>query len=128
MAFMPELVIRILIGVVAVLFIALSLTLIQPVSDGGRLTRKLCIGNAAGWICILPLSTRGHPPPFLFPALLFWLINLVVLPAAATALWNSHKGREELLPFVAVASTYIAINVMVLFVVPVVLLLYGASR
>ena len=125
---MSELVTRVLIGVAAVLFVALSLTLTQPVSDGGRLTRKLCIGNAIGWICILPLSTRGHPPLFLLPALLFWLINLVLLPAAATALWKSHKEREEQRPFVAVASTYIAINVIVLFVVPIGLLLYGASR
>ena len=50
--------------------------------------------------------------------ILFCLANLVLLPAAFFALWRSHKEREERIPFVAVASTYIALNLVVLFVVP----------
>jgi hypothetical protein len=50
--------------------------------------------------------------------ILFWLANLVLLPAAFFALWKSHKEREERIPFVAVGSTYIALNLAVLFVVP----------
>ena len=117
---MSELIIRILIGIAAVMFISLSLTLTKPVSDGGRLARKLCIANAAGWILILPLSNKGHPPPSFIAIVLFWLVNLVLLPAAAAALWTSYKGREEGFAFVAVASTYLAINLAVLFVIPVI--------
>lgn len=124
---MSELMIRILICVVAIVFIAASLSLTKPVSDGGRLTRKLCIGNAVGWLLLSPLSNSGHPPPVLIPLLLFWLINLVLLPAAATALWASYKEREEGFPFVAVASSYILMNLVTLFVVPFVGLLWEAT-
>ena len=119
---------RILICVAAIVFVSLSLTLTKPVSDGGRLARKLCIANAIGWLFILPLSSKGHPPPFLIPAILFWLINLVLIPASAIALWTSHKKREEGFPFVAVASVYIGINLVTLFVVPVVWFLWEPSR
>lgn len=124
---MSELTTRLLICIVAVLFISVSLILTKPVSDGGRLTRKLCIANAVGWLFILPFSSRGHPPPVFFPAALFWLINLVLLPAAVAALWASRKEREEGIPFVTVASTYIVMNLLVLFVVPFVWVLWEAS-
>jgi hypothetical protein len=124
---MSGLLIRILIGVVVLAFICVSLVVTRPVSGGGRLARKLCIVNAVGWICILPLSTTGHPPAFLFPMILFWLVNLVLLPAAATALWTSHKKREESVPYLAVASSYIILNLVVLFVIPALWLLREAS-
>ena len=122
---MSELIFRILIGVAAIVFVVLSLTLTKPVSGGGRLARKLCIGNAVGWLFILALGSKGHPPPFLIPALLFWLINLVLLPAAVIALWTSIKEREERFPFLAVAVMYIVVNIVVLFGVPFVWVLTG---
>lgn len=125
---MSELMIRILICVVAVMFIFVSLVLTKPVTDGGRLSRKLCIANAVGWLLISPLSSEGHPPTFLLPTILFWLINLVLLPAAGSALWAGYKEREGGFPFVAVASTYIIMNLVTLFIVPFVWLLYEASR
>lgn len=118
---------RVLIGVVAIAFVSVSLVLIKPVSDGGRLARKLCIANAVGWLLILPLGNAGHPPTFLIPAILFWLVNLVLLPAAASALWSSHKERVEGVAFLAVTTTYTFVNLAILFVVPSVWLLMEAS-
>ena len=122
---MSESLARILIGVIAVTFVCVSIALIKPISDGGRLARKLCIANAVGWFFILPLSTNGHPPAFLIPTILFWLINLVLMPAAAFALWTSYKDHEESVPFLAVASSYIVMNIVLLFVIPFVLLVRG---
>jgi hypothetical protein len=82
----------------------------KPVSGGGRLSLKFCIANAVGWLIILQLSGTGHPPPFLFPTLLFWLLNLVLLPATAVSLWVSYKQREERTFYLAAASTYVAMN------------------
>jgi hypothetical protein len=121
-----ELMIRILIGIAAIAFIFASLFLTRPDSSGGRLARKLCIGNAVGWLLFVPLSTKGHPPAFLIPGILFWLINLVLLPAAFFALRTGHKEREEKISFVAVAAAYIALNLAVLYVVPLVWLLSEA--
>ena len=125
---MSELTTRILIAVVVIMFVSVSLILTKPVSGGGRLARKLCIANAVGWLFILPLSSTGHPPPFLFPTVLFWLINLVLLPAAAFALWASYKEREEAIPYLAVTSSYIVMNLVILFAVPFVWVLREASH
>jgi hypothetical protein len=110
------------------MFATASLSLAKPVSGGGTLSRKLCIANAIGWLIILPLSSTGHPPPFLIPTVLFWLINLVLLPAAAIALWVSHKQSEERIPYLVIASTYVAMNFVILFVVPFVWVLREAIR
>ncbi len=123
---MPDLIAKILIFFVATVFVYISLRLVKPVSWGGTLSRKLCIANAAGWLIILPFSTVGHPPPFLIPTLVFWLINLVLLPTAAIALWMSH--REERSPYMLVASTYVAVNMFILFGVPLVWILREARR
>jgi hypothetical protein len=124
---MSEIFARILISVLVVMFVAVSISLAKPVSSGGTLSRKLCLANAVGWLIILPLSSTGHPPPFLIPTILFWLINLVLLPAAAIALWVSHREREERMVYLSVASSYVAMNFIVLFVVPFVWLLREAG-
>jgi len=54
---------------------------------------------------------------------LFWLLNLGLLPAAVFALWASYKEREERIPYLAVASSYIMVNLAVLFVIPIVWLI-----
>lgn len=115
---MSDLFIRITIAGLVALFIAACFRWVKPVSDCGRLSRKLCLVNALGWILLLPLSGTGHPPPFFFPALLFWLINLPLLPAATVALWICRKGRDEKSSYLAVASAYVVMNVAVLFIVP----------
>ena len=125
---MSESIARILIGVVVITFAFVSLSVAKPVSDGGKLSFKLCIANALGWLVILPLSGSGHPPPFLIPMISFWLINLVVLPSAAISLWVGHKEGEERVRYLAVGGTYVAMNLVVLFVVPFIWLLSSASQ
>ena len=125
---MAEFVARIIGFLVVLIFVFVCLRLIRPVSAGGRLSLKLCIANAVGWLIILPLSTTGHPPPFLFPTAVFWLINLALLPATAIALRVSHKEREERTLYLATASTYVAVNAVVLFVVPLVWFVREATR
>lgn len=98
----------------------LSLLLVKPASDGGRLTRKLCIGNAVGWILILPLPTTGHPPAFLIPFFLFWLSNLVLLPAAAIALRMSYREHEERASYLVITSFYVAMNFLILIIYPII--------
>jgi len=113
---------------VVIIFVFLFLILTKPVSGGGRLSRKLCVANAVGWLFILPLSSTGHPPPFLIPTALFWLINIVLLPAAAFAIWTSYKEREERISYLAVASSYIVVNLAILFVIPLVWLVREVGR
>ena len=125
---MAELVARIIAVLAVLTFVFVCLRLIKPVTGGGRLSRKLCIANAVGWLIILPLSMTGHPPPFLFPMVLFWLINLVLLPATAIALWVSHKERDERALYLATASTYVAVNAVILFVVPLIWVVREAAR
>jgi hypothetical protein len=109
---------RILIFLMAVLYL-LSLLLVKPVSEGGRLTRKLSIANAVGWIVIMPLPTTGHLPAYLIPMFLFWLTNLVLLPSAAIALWMSYREREERTSYLAVTSSYLALNSLILIIYPI---------
>jgi hypothetical protein len=125
---MTELVVKIVIFSVAASFLIICLLWKKPVSDGGKLSLKLCVVNALGWFCILPLSDRGHPPPILFPLLFFWLINLPLLPAAVVALWGCYKGREERVPYLAIASAYVLMNILVLFILPLALLIREARR
>jgi hypothetical protein len=123
-----ELVARIIAFLAILIFVFVCLRLIKPVTGGGKLSLKLCIANAVGWLIILPLSTTGHPPPFLFPTIVFWLINLVLLPATAIALWVGHKERGERTVYLAASSTYVAMNAVVLFVVPLVWMVWEATR
>ena len=109
---------RILIFLMAALYL-LSLFWVKPASEGGRLTRKLCIGNAVGWIIIMPLPTTGHPPAILIPLFLFWLGNLVALPSAAIALRMSYREGEERISYLALTSSYVALNFLILIIYPI---------
>jgi hypothetical protein len=76
---------KIAVAVIVVGFIVTLLAFIKPHSAGVKLIRKLCFVHAAGWLVILLFSSEGHPPGFLIPLILFWLLNLVLLPAVSTA-------------------------------------------
>ena len=110
---------RILISLMAILYVA-SLLFIKPVSEGGKLTRKLSIANAVGWLIIMPLPTTGHLPAYLIPMVLFWLINLVLLPAAAIALWMSYREHAERISYLAVTFAYVGMNFLILIIIPIV--------
>ena len=123
---MSDLVIKVIPMSVVMLFVCSCLALTKPISSGGRLSRRLCIANAVGWLVILLLDSQGHPPPFLIPLIIFWLANLVLLPAAISALWVSYRDGVERHGYLAVASVYIALNLVVLFVVPSIWILSNA--
>ena len=125
---MNELFAKVFIFLVVLLFASACFSLARPVSSGGRLSLKLCIANAVGWLLILPMSDAGHPPPSLIATAFFGLINLVLIPAATVALWISYKEREERARYLAVAGAYITLNLLTLFVIPLVWLLSSASR
>ena len=125
---MTEILVKTTIFSVVALFIIICLLWKKPVSDGGKLSFRLCLVNALGWFFILPFSDKGHPPPFLFPMLLFWLINLPLLPATAASLWVCLKAYEEKVSYLAIASAYVSMNVIVLFISPLVWLVHEASR
>lgn len=118
---MSEQAAKIVIGLAAIFFLASVFTWAKPVTDDGRSSRKLCVVNVTGWLVLLPLlGISGHPPPFLFWLVPFWLLNFLLLPMTATALWVCHRERREREVYLAVALVYVVANVSVLFVVPLI--------
>ena len=116
---MTNFTIGISIAVLIIVFVA-CMALLRPVSDDVRLGLKLTIVNALGWVIILPLSEDGHPPLWLILGGPFWLLNLVLVPAALVALWKSYKERDENTKFLLMGGVYFVLNCLVLFVLPVV--------
>ena len=124
---MSELGFRIAIALFLLLFAIACLVITRPISDGGKLSLKLILVNVAGWLLVLAMDSQGHPPPQLIVFVIFWLINLVLLPAAGVALWRSYGDREERMPYVAAASCYLAVNVGILFLMPLMWLIGTAA-
>jgi hypothetical protein len=122
-----ETAVKILMGSAVIIFLALGYLWKKPITDFGKISLKMCVVNAVGWFIILPLSDGGHPPQILFPALLFWLLNFLLLPAAATVLWLSRKDGQEKRAYLVAASIYVAMNVVMLYVVPLVGILWGVD-
>jgi hypothetical protein len=101
----------------------------KPVTDFGRISLRLCFVNSVGWLILLLLPERGHPPPYLFPLIGFWLLNFILLPAVAVVLWMCRRDHQERKSYLAIALTYVGLNVLMLDVVPVVgLALLGSHR
>ncbi len=126
--YVTETSVKILIGSIVITFLAISYLWKKPITDFGKISLKLCVLNAAGWLIVLPMSKEGHPPPFLFPALLFWLLNILLLPAAATVLWLSRKDGQERLSYLVVAATYVVINIVLLYILPLVGVIHEWNR
>jgi hypothetical protein len=111
------------------IFLATCLLWKKPDSYAGKLSLKLCCVNAFGWLILLPLlSDRGHPPSWLFPALLFWLVNFVLLPATATIIWICQRNGEERASYLAIASVYVVMNIAVLYIVPLIWFMKEANH
>jgi hypothetical protein len=94
----------------------------RPVTDGGKFFWKLSLINVASWIVILPLPSRGHPPPQVIVGALLWLLNTPVLVTLVVALVIAFRSREEKKLFLTSAAIYLALNIILLWVVPAVLL------
>lgn len=94
----------------------------RPRTDAGKLGLKLCLVNVASWAIVLPLGTTGHPPPAVIIGGLLWLLNLPLLIATITALLVALKSRQENPIYLTVTITYVLLNVVVLWIVPVIAL------
>jgi hypothetical protein len=94
----------------------------RPVTDGGKFFWKLSLINVGSWIVVVPLPSRGHPPLQVIVGALLWLLNTPVLITLAIALMISFRSREERKLFLTVAAIYLALNMVLLWIVPVVLL------
>ena len=112
--------IRVLIGLTVSIFLALCYLCKTPLTDFGKISLRLCFFNAIGWFIILPFPERGSPLSWSFPALLFWLLNFILLPAIVVVLWMCRKDHEERKSYLAIASTYLALNVVLLYIFPLV--------
>ena len=115
------------IALLVVIFAVTLLFITKPISASGRFALKLALVNAVGWLLILPLPDDGHPPLSLIGYGIFWLINLVLLPAATIALWLCYKEREEKKSYVAVAAAYLGLNFVVLFLIPLIWLVRSVA-
>ena len=120
--------VRVLIGLGGMVFLALCYLWKKPVTDFGKISLRLCVVNAVGWLVVLPLSTKGHPPSLLMGLMVFWLVNLILLPSIAVLLWICRKDHEERKSYLVIASTYLAANLVVLYIFPIVSLILEEAR
>ena len=109
------------VGIIAVLWAAVLFLWAKPATGHGKLARALLAANACGWLLLLPFAgASGHPPPVVIWALLFWPLNLLLLPVAATILWLCRRDGAERKSYLAAAAAYVAANVLALYVIPVI--------
>ena len=120
-------ILKIFIALLVVIFAVTLLFITKPISASGKFALKLALVNAVGWLLVLPLPDDGHPPLSLVGHGIFWIINLVLLPAATIALWLCYKEREEKKSYVAVAAVYLGLNFIVLFLIPLIWLVRSVA-
>jgi hypothetical protein len=117
---------RVIICLALIIYLSIISLWKKPTTDFGKQSLKLCLVNAGGWFVVLLSSNRGHPPPSLLTAVLFAVMNLGVLPATFILLWRSRREGEERLSYLVLASIYMVINIIMIYVVPVVMIVKGA--
>jgi hypothetical protein len=98
----------------------------RPATGTGRFFFKLSLVNVASWIILLPLSSRGHTPPLVIYGTLLWFINSPLLIVLAITLWMDFKERDENKVFLRTATTYLIMNVLVMWLIPSVLLIFAS--
>jgi len=109
-------------------FLAVCYLWKKPVTDFGRFSLRLCVVNAVGWFILLLLNGGGHPPLWLFPLFGFWLLNFILLPAVVSVLWMCRRDQQERTSYLAIALTYVALNVIILYIAPVISLTLSEYR
>jgi len=121
--------IKVVIALIVGGFVAVCYLWKRPLTDLGKVSRRLCALNAVGWVIVLlPWSTKGHPPTVLFPIAIFWLLNFILLPVIGLLLWVCRSDHDERKPYVATAALYLALNITVLYIVPFISLALGTLR
>jgi hypothetical protein len=104
-------------------FLVVYLVLIfwkRPVTSTGRFVQRLSLGNVVSWLLLLPQGSRGDPPPIVIYGFVLWLINCPLLIVLMVALWMDYKERDENRVFLATATVYLAMNAVMMWIVPVV--------
>lgn len=117
--------VKVLIGLTVALLLLLCYLWKKPQTDFGKMSLRLCLVNAVGWFVLLPLSNKGHPPTIVLGAFVFWPLNLILLPVIALLLWICHKDQKENKSYLVIASIYVTLNVVLLYVVPSVGLIFS---
>jgi hypothetical protein len=120
--------VKVLIGLTVVVFLALCYLWKTPRTDFGKISLRLCVVNAVGWLVVLPLSNKGHPPSWVLGIMVFWLVNLILLPSIAVLLWICRKDQQERRSYLALASIYVALSVVLLYILPIVGLILEETR
>lgn len=111
----------IVVGAVAALWVAALFLWAKPSTEYGRWARALLAFNGAGWLLGSLLAyVPGHTPPIVYLVVLFWPLNLLLLPAASVMLWVGHRGEGERGAYLLAAFAYVVVNVLMLYVVPVI--------
>jgi len=64
----------------------------------------------------------------LFPLFGFWLLNFILLPAVVAVLWMCRRDQQERTSYLAIALTYVALNVIILYIAPVISLTLSEYR
>lgn len=105
-------------GIVVVLWVAALFLWAKPITEYGKWARALLAANGAGWLLGLAVAeVPGHPPPVVVFVVLFWPLNLLLLPAASVILWVCRRDAEGG-AYLTVAAAYVVVNVFLLYVVP----------
>ena len=120
---MPPFVIRIFAFAVLLIYIIVCAIWRRPRTEAGKLTLKLCLLNSVCWVIVLLLDTKGHPPPVLIIGFILWLLNLPLLIATITALWVAFRNGQEDFSYLVGTTNYVALNIVALWIVPVIALL-----
>lgn len=106
--------------VVLLAYILISAIWRRPRTNAGKVSWKLCLVNVFCWVIVLPLGTSGHPPPLLIIGYILWLLNLPILIATPVALWVSFKSHNEDIGYLACTAVFVALNIIVLWIIPVI--------
>jgi hypothetical protein len=114
---------RIIILCIVATFAAIGGVWKRPVTSTGKLSLWLCLGNVVSWLIILPMSRSGHPPQWLIIGPFLWILNLPLLIVTATLVWLTFRSHEEKPAYLVVASTYVLLNSLALYIVPLIVLL-----
>lgn len=100
----------------------------HPVTAGGWFSFALCVINGLGWYAVVFMPDQGHPPISLFPSVFFWFANILLMPSAAAALWMCHIDKDEGPAFLSISGIYVALNVTVLYLLPLELVIRRLLR
>ena len=117
---MEEILFRVMAFSILVTYVYACALYRRPKTDPGKWALRLCLINVVCWVIVLILPTKGHPPPVVMIGFLLWVLNLPMLVAAIVALCVSFKTSEEDRSFLIGTILYLALNIFLLIIVPII--------